>query len=162
MLERDPEAAVPVTVKEDARAAGGRVERAVSVTVRPNPLPTPTVVGEVPAAPSEKGAEPAIAAACACEDVVIDLGLMRMDDGTRRVTARARGGVIVGGIDIPVDAVRMVRPKPWAVGLTVSMDMSRRRALGAFVDRDLGPLRLGLEVSQRDGGTATLRAGIRF
>lgn len=162
VLERAPEAPVPSAAAEDARAAGGRLERAISITVQPRPVSSAPPEPTPPRPPGNVQAEAAPAPPCSCEDVTVDLGLIRMPDGTRRVTARARGGELLGGVDVPVISRAPARVARWAAGLTVSVDMSQRRALGAFVDRDLGPLRLGFEVSQRDGGTATLRAGIKF
>jgi len=156
VLERAPQAPVPEPVKVAAKEAKGKLERSVSVTVRP------TVKESLTVEPSLKETAPALNT-CACEDVTVDLGLLRMPDQTRRVVATARGGEILSAIDIPLEPLSMKRELRWAAGASVSFDETGRRRYGAFLDRDLGPFRLGVELGQRDGGLgATVRAGIRF
>lgn len=97
---------------------------------------------------------------CSCAPVTVDLGLVRMPDRTRRVVATSPDGEILGGVDIPIEDVRMPRALRWSAGITYA---PQYREFGAFVDRDLGPLRVGLELQQRrEGLTAMARAGIRF
>ena len=165
VVERAPEAPVPKDTTIAAREAGGELIRTISVTVQPNPAPAPTASPVVTSAiPPVEAADPAAAPApgCSCEPVTVDLGLVRMPDRTHRVVATARGGTILSAIDIPLEPATFRRARPWAAGLSISYDMSQRKAVGAWVDRDMGPFRVGLELSQRDGGTATLRAGVRF
>lgn len=162
VLERAPEAPVPSAAAEDARAAGGRLDRAISITVQPRPVSLAPPAAMPPHPPGNAEAAAAPAPTCICEPVTVDLALVRMPDDTMRVTARARGGELLGGIDVPVVSRAPTRVTRWAAGLTVSMDMSQRRAFGVFLDRDVGRLRLGLELSQRDGGTATARVGWRW
>lgn len=88
---------------------------------------------------------------------------MRMPDQTRRVVASSMDGDILGGIDIPIEVTRFQSARQWAAGATMAMTTDGRRELGAFVDRDLGPLRLGVELQQRrEGWAVVLRAGWRF
>jgi hypothetical protein len=164
VLERDPAAQPPATVVTAAREAGGVLERAISVTVQPTPIPTPAPTTPIPSHPPGSAEDVAApAAGCSCAPVTVDLGLVRMPDRTRRVVATSRDGQLLGGVDIPIDSLAIARPRHWAAGATVAFTNTGQRHYGAFVDRDLGPLRLGVEVGQRDGGAAVvLRAGIRF
>jgi hypothetical protein len=166
LVERDPHAHVPKTVVQAAREAGGKLVRSVSLTVQPQAMSVST--------PSSEGGKPEVAdiaigepnrnssapPACSCAPVTIDLGLIRMPDETRRVVAMARGGEILSAIDIPIETAQPRVETHWAAGVLYE---PRRREYGAFLDRDLGPLRLGVQVERRDGRTATwVRAGVRF
>ena len=98
---------------------------------------------------------------CDCPPVTVDLSLVRMQDKTRRVIASSPDGKILSGLDIPIETTtpKIPRVPPWAVGVTISAD----RKFGGFLDRDLGPFRLGVEAFQSTNGwTAQARAGIRF
>jgi hypothetical protein len=163
VLERDPGAAAPADVSTAARELGGTLERSISVTVQPNPMPTPAPPTSLPSHPPGNAEDVAApAAGCSCAPVTVDLGLVRMPDRTRRVVATSRDGEILGGLDVPID-LAPARATRWAAGVTVAFTNTGQRHYGGFVDRDLGPLRLGVEVGQRDGGAAvSLRAGIRF
>lgn len=95
-----------------------------------------------------------------CEPLKLELGTVRMSDGTQRLIARSDQATITGGVDIPIGASTERAPL-WAAGALY--DPVRAR-YGAFVDRDLGRLRLGVDVMQddREGLTAVARVGIRF
>lgn len=113
VLERDPAAPVPQAAAEDAGAARGKLERAVSITVRPNPIPAPAPSEPQPShPPGNVQAEAAPVPGCSCEDVTVDLALIRMRDDTMRVTARARGGELLGGIDVPMVSRALAAPEP--------------------------------------------------
>lgn len=159
VLERAPEAKPPAEVKHAAREAGGKLERSVSVTVRPQAIPKDGGIYADPMTPAG-GDLRTPAQPCSCAPVTVDLGLVRMPDESRRVVATSQDGEIIGGVDVPIDAAAAARSLKWAAGATYD---PRRREFGAFLDRDFGPLRLGVEVQQRDAGTAVvIRAGVRF
>jgi hypothetical protein len=73
----------------------------------------------------------------------IDLHLMKMPDGTERILAESPTGTIVGGMDIPRKPA--TPDLKWAAG---GMYGPVQKTYGVFVDRDLGPWRVGLEVTQ--------------
>jgi len=162
-VPRNPDAPVPAPVKKAAKEAGGKLERSISLTIQPEPIQAPPETVAQPSTP-EGPQSPAAAPGCSCAPVRVDLGLVRMPDHTRRVVATAEGGTILDSIDIPIDAAVSKRETRWAAGALYTPPVFGRRAeYGAFVDRDLGPLRLGVEVQQRrEGLTAVVRAGIRF
>jgi hypothetical protein len=145
VAERAPDAPLPPVAREAARELGGQTARAGHVVVQPTGKESLPVDG-----------------VCLCkpDPVRVDWSLTSTKTG-QRMAFFSPDGAIVEAADIPVTSVRHAN-KPWAAGVSVSLDMSQRRAYGAFVDRDIGRLRVGLEISQRDGGTATLRAGWRF
>lgn len=65
--------------------------------------------------------------------------------------------------NIPIDVqVPMPKNRVWSAGLTYGVRPGER-GYGGFVDRDLGPIRLGVEATQFKSGTVFgLRAGVRF
>lgn len=159
VIERAPQAPVPTTVKQAAKEAGGKLERAVTITVQPKPIQTPPVAAVEPSSPVGPAA-PAAAPGCSCEPVTVNLGLIRMPDRTRRVVATS-DGQILSALDIPVEALDGSRLRLWAAGVSYE---PVRRDYGAWVERDLGPFRLGVDVQARHVGglTAIVRVGIRF
>jgi hypothetical protein len=144
VIERAAQA--PKTKPVHATPKGAKVERVVQVKVQP------------------RAADPAAPAASVPKPVTVDLSLVRLPDQTRRVIASSPDGDIVGGLDIPVEPVPYVAPRPWAAGLSYGpLD----RSVGVWVDRDIGPLRAGVEVVQRrepgrSSIEARVRIGIRF
>jgi len=123
---------------------GEKVERTATVTVRPDKGPDPV---------TNK-----------CPDIKVDLAITQ-DPKTllRRITAKSPDGEIVAGLDIPVeDAVPPPKEKSWAAGATISTN----NKYGGWVDRDMGPWRLGIQINQasdtRGGVEGWAKAGIRF
>lgn len=86
---------------------------------------------------------------CKCDPapVSVNLSLVR-DDLGRRVVASSTGGQILSALDIPIEPALMPpEPHPWAAGLSYGHDKSA----GAWIERDLGRIRVGAEViRQRD------------
>lgn len=96
-----------------------------------------------------------------CPPVRVDLSLVREGDG-RRVVASSPDGQVVSAIDVPIEAAFIPPPpRPWAAG--ISYDPVNRRS-GAWVERDLARLRLGVDVQQGDTGELRFvaRAGWRW
>lgn len=149
--ERQQDGSLVLERKPDAKAKpkqiipkGGHIERVMEVVVKPNPL---TSVVETPTPP--------------CPPVTVDLSLVKMPDDSRRVVASSPNGEIVGGVDIPVESARPAPAMPkWAAGLSVNpID----RTSGLFIDRDLGPFRIGVELNKPSTGfDARIKAGVRF
>ena len=150
VLERKPQ--------HDAKPAhkipdGAKVERIVEIEVRSLPEKAPSALQE---GSSSTGAP----SKADCPPVKVDLSLVRLPDESRRVIASSSNGEIVGGVDIPVESARVYKELKWAAGVSYNpLD----RGFGAFIDRDLGPFRLGAEVNQiKDGFDTRLKAGMRF
>lgn len=174
LVERDPTAQAPQTVQQAVREAGGTLERAVSVQVRPKPVQVaPDVAtvadslivehGSARQRPAPQNEAAKINNPCECEPVTVDIGIVRMPDQTRRVVATSTYGDVLGAVDIPFDMPASGRTLRWAAGLTMAHTTTGRREFGAFVDRDAGPLRLGLELQQRqEGGAVVAKVGLRF
>lgn len=91
--------------------------------------------------------------------VEVDLSLIRDGDG-RRVVASSPDGKVIRAIDIPIEALNMPKLKPWAAGLSYS----NQKTVGLWVERDLGRLRVGIEVDKLQGGKAEarLRVGVSW
>ncbi len=108
----------------------------------------------------ERAARIVAAPAVGASSIEIDTELVRMDN-QRRLIVSSPDGTIDTAVDIPVDPPPVPpAPKPWAAGLAYGTDHS----VGLWVDRDVGKLVLGAQVTrQQDGKVQTqLRAGVRF
>lgn len=147
ILARDPDAK-PSAPKP--KLPDGKHERTTVVTVKPKPQPKPE-----PVKPGPDGFCPA---AKECPALTVRLDVVRQDDG-RRVIASSPDGEIVGGIDVPLEPMVTPKQAPWAAGITYGSDRSGNKAVGGFVDRDLGPFRVGIEA---DKESARVRLGLRF
>lgn len=157
VLKRKPNANPPKP--PHALPKGAKEERRVSVVVQP----PKGVVFKDPGIPAGNDhiADVGKIDSCECPPVTVDLSLVRMPDKTRRVVASSPNGQILSGIDVPIESTKIPKVLPWAIGGTYSYDGAHR--FGGFVDRDLGPFRLGVEAFQsQTGWTAQARAGIRF
>ena len=150
VLERKPQANAKPAHKVPK---GATVERIVKLEVKSEPVNAPSAL--------QTGAGKAEAPATTdCPPVQVDLSLVRLPDESRRVIASSPNGEIVGGVDIPVESAAPYKELKWAAGLTAN---PLERTLGGFIDRDLGPLRLGAEINQiKDGYDLRLKAGVRF
>jgi hypothetical protein len=98
---------------------------------------------------------------CDCPPVQVDLSLVRMPDKTGRVIASSPSGKILSGIDFPLESLgELPASRPWAAGISFDSDLR----LGAFIERDLGPFRIGLDASAntKSGVNSKAWAGIRF
>lgn len=139
VAERAPEARlgpVPHIIPK-----GATEERRMSVTVQPRQKSRPPVAATVPIAASDP--------------VRVDLSLVRMDGG-RRVIASSPDGDVVGALDVPIEPAPMPISRPWAAGL--SCDPGRcRETPGAWIDRDLGRVRVGAELARHPEGGSVAR-----
>lgn len=141
-LEREPEAPIPAPVKQATRELDrkAKLERAVRITVAP----------KAPVAATEP-----------CPPVNVDIGLVKLPDQTRRIVVHSSDGDVLGGVDIPIQATESVKTLKWAAG---ALYAPQEESYGVFLDRDVGPLRIGAEVmqSREHGVSGILRLGIRF
>jgi hypothetical protein len=149
ILERQPTTPTAQPKQQTPRRA--KVERIAHVTVQPD-------------APPPAAGKP-------CPPVTVDLSLIREPDGGRRILASSPDGVVVGGIDVPVEQIILPAPaKRWAAGLSWSpID----RTSGIWIERDLMiPLvnlavRVGVDLNQAVHTSASgldprMRIGIAF
>lgn len=146
-----PPAVLPEVAKEAAAATGGKPVRVGQAVVEP----ARSTMGAVEPDP-DTGAPLCV---CRPAPITVDWSLIQTRDG-HRVAFATDDGVILSATDRPLVLTR--REPKWAAGVTFSMDADQRRSVGAFVDRDVGRMRLGLEISQRDGGAATAKVGWRW
>lgn len=160
VLERRPENTVTAPVPDDIKQAvkelghGAKLERVVQIHVQPKQPPAPPVIPGTTA--SAAPVQPA------CPPVTVDLGLIHMGDSTQRVVARSMDGTLLGGLDIPVQSPAIPWSPKWAAG---AIYRPQDHSYGAFIERDLGPLRVGADVTQSHDGigvAASLRVGVRF
>lgn len=162
VLERRPD---PEVRPRAPLPRGATLERVVRLEVVPDsgvvvpPNPENVSRGTVPAADSTR---------CACAPVALELSLIRLEDGSRRVVATATGGTIVGAVDIPTGPViQPPRRLAWAVG---PMHNPQTKRWGGWVARDFErlaflplPVTAGLVVDPRPEGVQMLViVGLRF
>jgi hypothetical protein len=151
LLERratDPRATSGMAVPK-----GAKVERVARVTARATPSQT---------APTDWLRHMGLSdreLADLCPPVELDLSLLRMPDQSRRLQVRAVDGEILGGHDIPVETSYTAQPRKWAGGVSYSPP---QQAWGAWIDRDLERVRVGLEINHSrsapgDPGTVDAR-----
>lgn len=109
------------------------------------------------------------AAAIDAPPVNVDWSLVREQDGGKRVIASSPDGVIVGGVDIPIETAAPLPPqKRWAAGLSWS---PQHETYGAWIERDVpvfaATARVGVDINQtridRESGIeARVRIGFAF
>lgn len=165
-LERRPDA----TAKPSSIVPSGTLERLTRLRIQPNPvvvhdtawLPAPPNVsrGTLDTAIVQP---PRLVPVVRVDTVIpppieVELALVRQKDGMRRVTASAKGGVVLGGIDIPVESAAPERVLRWSTGATYDPSA---RTYGGFITRDLGPVR-ALLAADRSGpnGQLTGKVGL--
>lgn len=119
---------------------GGVEERRIHLEVRPRWTTPPERAPDSSAPPMTEG----WTSSSSCPPVTVDLSLVRMPDGTRRVVASSPDGDVVGGLDVPLER-RPAEPRPlrWAAGASYGMvDHSP----GAWVTYSRGPFTAGADV----------------
>jgi hypothetical protein len=143
VLQRLPENVappIPVEIKKGAKKAGGKLERAASITIQPKP--------------TEEG--------CECEEVTVDIGVVDTGEGKRIIT-HTDDGTILGGTDIPLEPYAKAKEIKWEVGAVVPLE--NPEGVGGYVSRKVGPFSVGLQAMQpsaEEGWTAMATLGLRF
>jgi len=133
---------------------GSIEERRMSATIRPSAgLKLPASVAQSLPDACRQAIESA-----QCPDVRVDLSLVRQGDG-RRVVASSPDGAVVAALDMPIEAALMPISRPWAAGL--SCDPGKcRHSPGAWVERDLGRVRVGVEAIREQSGSVQGRVWV--
>jgi len=141
---------------------GATLERVVRVEVQPEPAPR--VAADVPRGTPADSLPP-----CACAPVALELSLVRLPDGSRRVIASATSGTILSGVDIPVESAAPRRVLKWSAGAEYDL---ASLAWGGYLERDLEralilplPLRIGASLTPgtaASGPRVGFRIGLRF
>lgn len=142
VLQRRPEAK-PQPKHELPK--GAKLERQIQVTVLPSiPMDARKIPGsgslpEIPDSSTGDKVSP----------ITVDLSLVRLGDGTQRVIASSDQGTILTGLDIPVGPpAPTVKTLKNAAGLSYGKNSFGGSSSGIVYERDIGPFRLGSEVSQ--------------
>lgn len=125
-------------------------------------LPTPTAAaprGGVLQRTERTVLQPRPTAASACPPVTVDLQQYQQGD-TVRVVASSPDATVLSSVDVVMRPQLLPPPdRPWAGGLSYGTD----RAVGVWVEHDLGRLRAGLEVERSAvATTARVRLGVRW
>lgn len=97
-----------------------------------------------------------------CRPVTVTATLAKEASGAQRVVFEADGATIQSAIDRPLqDALAVSAPRRWAAGATYE---PVRQLYGAFLERDLWRVRVGVDAQQTRTGDADLRVriGITF
>jgi len=148
ILERKPDPKLRAKLQ---LPKGGKLEREMSVTVKPKQPVLTNSTAMIRAADCPP-----------CPPVTVDLDLVKMPDDSRRVIAKSPDGEIINAVDIPVEPAKPPAPElKWAAGPAWN-PVSRK--FGAWADRDLGPFRVGVQVNQGEvkGFDYWVKAGVRF
>lgn len=169
VLERKPD---PKAKPSQLIPKGATVERIVQVEVQPNVEPhmyVPNTPGELPgfivlgAGPS-KVENQSQRLSLPTSPVRVDLSLIRLEDGSRRVVASSPDGIVTGGVDIPVE--KQIEPKQlnWSAG---GMYNPNQKTFGAWVQRNAGPFVFGIMAfkyrdQMHQSTEAMLQVGVRF
>lgn len=165
VIERKPD---PTAKPTAIVPKGGTVERVVRIRVQPG-APVPVTPEPVAPVVPRGTIEPIPAAVPAsrsdslvCPPVDVELTLVRMRDQSRRVVASAKGGTIIGGVDIPVESAVVPRSLRWSAGV---FGDPVARTVGGWLARDVGPFRAIGTVLPDPGGKGIrtgLGIGVRF
>lgn len=141
ILERKPD---PKAKPEHEVPAGTVVERIMEVTISPREIPALVPPGVT--------VQP-------CPPMRLELSLIRLKDGTRRVIASSHDGEI-SGVDIPVESAAPVKMLRNAAGASY---YPGERTYGLWIERDFGPTRMGAEIRRlrTPNGSMVLDTGIR-
>lgn len=97
-----------------------------------------------------------------CPPVRISLAIVKEKGGGSRVVASSPDGKVIDGLDVPVATAAPVRVLRWSAGALYG---PKGNGWGAYVARDLGPLRLtagGLQGSAKTGTIVMAGVGLRF
>lgn len=155
VLSREPDGKVETPAPK--RPSGHKVIRTVEVTVQGG-KPKPVEPRRIADTFQPQGCVQLDDLTCPAVTVRVDL--LRAPDGTLRAQASSADGMVLDGVDIPREPTLLQVRRPWAVGY--EQDTAGRR--GAFAQRDVGRLVLGVSVtgSEADGAAIAGRVGVRF
>lgn len=116
---------------------GATVERVVKVTLRPSATPTGDTAIPGSGAPSATG------------EVTLDLSLVQLADGSHRAIVSSTDGTIRAAVDSPTSTEAPTKPRVWALGAVVGVGQAGEHTRGLFLERDLGPWRVGVDILRR-------------
>lgn len=133
IAERKPGALQPAAIIPK----GAVVERVVQVKVK---SATPTADTGTPGS----GELSATAGA-----TTLDLALVQLEDGTHRAILSSPYGTIQEAVDSPLSTEAPMKARVWALGGVFGRGEGGSTVKGLFVERDLGPVRVGADVLRR-------------
>lgn len=101
------------------------------------------------------------------DTVEMSYNILKDKDGGIRVQLKAKGGTIIGGVDVPRSMFPVAKPYKHTVGLWSMYDViDRQPSAGAFVGVAEGPITItgmvGTRIKQLDHITAGIQLGARF
>lgn len=131
LAEKKPGALRPAPVLPK----GATVERVIQVKVKPNA--TPTVGTAIPGSGDQSAPE--------LPTTTLDLTLVKLADGTRRVVLKSPDGTIQGAVDSPMLLEAPTKARVWALGAVLGAGEGGRSIRGLSLERDLGPVRVGVD-----------------
>ena len=163
ILERKPD---PSAKPAQKIPKGAVVERVISVELQSHGPSSEAPAGIIGSTPMDLPASPSLQRS----NIRVDLTLVRLQDGSRRVIASSPDAEVVGGLDIPtVPIASPHRELKWAAGEVYGTTAWGDKAVGGFLDRDLAFARVGAEVTKntyalasRTGWEVRAKFGIRF
>lgn len=161
VLERRPSPGLPPPHKIDN---GYHLERIVEVTAQGGKKTDTTSRRSVIAYKDTVHIIDTIIIRETCQPVTVALTVQRHPKGGIRVQASSPDGQILSGVDIPVDQPpEAARPRKWAAGVCAGYQpITSLWAVGAAVERDIGPFRLGVNAMGGKYWSVGALVGIRF
>lgn len=141
---------------------GATVEDVVHVTIQPNPVQPPS---QLP------GSQHGTQAIPVCPPVTVDLSIIKMHDGSRRVVASSQDGTILSAVQIPAEAeYRQPKTLKWGLGIDYTVtpwgdvkSLVGQRAWGPLVvSAHAGVATANLPSGPQRGASYGVSAVIRF
>lgn len=86
-----------------------------------------------------------------CPVCKFDLTLVQMPDHARRVVLWSETGKVLDGLDVPILPIEVYKKHLLAVGISRALAAD---SWGIWLDRDFGPLRMGIEINKIEANPA--------
>lgn len=130
-LERKADLPPPAPIKKAAKELGGKLVRAGTVVIAPEPTPD---------SPPE----------CKCKEIELNFGVTDEGDG-QRVIFETDDGKIVGGFDSPQVPYEKPPSMNWEVGVLVPLD--NPKGIGPSISKRMGAFKMGISAAKpKQGG----------
>lgn len=102
-----------------------------------------------------------------CDTVVITMNILRNKDNSLSVQAKAKGGIIVGAIDIPKENIKTPKILKNSVGVDYTINPKDiKQSVGVFYNRNIGPFiiggNVGTNIKEPSDLSVGIGVGIRF
>lgn len=125
-LERKADLPPPASIKKAAKELGGKLVRAGTVVIAPEPTPD---------SPPE----------CKCKEIELNFGVTDEGDG-QRVIFETDDGTIAGGFDSPQVLYEIANKPNWEVGVLVPL--GNPKGIGPIISKRMGAFKVGIAAAK--------------